>query len=124
MSNQNQTKNIQPENTFPPIITNKWSLHVISMLGTSTKRYNEVKRSSPIVTQKVLTETLRRLERNGIVERTQYPTIPPQVEYKLTALGLELFELSKSVIDWVRKHEPEIKRAQYAYDRRKQSKLP
>jgi DNA-binding HxlR family transcriptional regulator len=91
---------------------------VIFVLQDTTKRFNVLQKALPDTTPKVLTEALRTLERNGMIERYVYPTIPPQVEYKLTNLGLELLNISEIMAVWAEKYEEEIKRAQKAYDRR------
>lgn len=80
------------------LFAGKWTLSIIEALGSETKRHSELNRSLPGVAQKVLTVTLRRLERYGIVHRKVYPTVPPQVEYKLTQIGLELLNLSVSYL--------------------------
>ena len=100
------------------IIASKWAVHVIYVLHHNTKRFNEIRKALPDTTQKVLTETLRKLERNGIIERTLYPTIPPQVEYKLTSLGLELLPITESMSSWSTKYTDKVVNAQKAYDRR------
>lgn len=100
------------------LFAGKWTLSIIEALGSETKRHSELNRSLPGVAQKVLTVTLRRLERYGIVHRKVYPTVPPQVEYKLTQIGLELLNLSSVVSDWAATHEEDIRRAQRLYNRR------
>ena len=72
------------------LLFRKWTIAIILSLGTETKRYSALHRSLPGVTQKVLTEHLKKLERAGIIRCFFYPTIPPRVEYKLTKTGLEL----------------------------------
>lgn len=103
------------------ILNSKWGLSITSVLGTNTLRFSELQKALPQTRQKVLTETLRKLERNGIIDRRAYPTIPPQVEYKLTPLGLDLLKLSGVLSEWVDIHADEIKRAQQSYDRRNKS---
>ncbi len=77
------------------IISNKWKVLILRDLITGTKRYNELNRSVVGISAKVLTENLKDLEQDGIVNRKVYPQVPPKVEYSLTAKGLEL----KDVID-------------------------
>lgn len=101
------------------VIGAKWSIPIIHILQKDTLRFHEIHKALPDTRQKVLTEALRKLERNGITQRTVYPTIPPQVEYKLTPLGQDLLKLSSILSDWVDMHVDEIKRAQRSYDRRK-----
>ena len=101
------------------ILFSKWSLSIANTLQQDKLRYSAIEKGLPEITQKVLVETLRKLERNGIVHRYVYATIPPQVEYKLTSLGLDLLKLSDTLTNWMDIHEDEIKRARKAYDRRK-----
>lgn len=75
------------------IISNKWKIIILRDLLTGTKRYNELTRSVVGISAKVLTQNLRDLEKDGIVERTVYPEVPPKVEYKLTNKGWELKEI-------------------------------
>ncbi|HSX05428.1 MAG TPA: helix-turn-helix domain-containing protein [Candidatus Saccharimonadales bacterium] len=101
------------------ILSNKWTVHILYALRLGTRRHSEIKKALPDTTQKVLTDTLRKLERCGIVQRTLYPSVPPQVEYKLTELGAELLNLSEIMAIWTEKHAKKILQAQKAYDRRK-----
>lgn len=103
------------------LLVNKWTFPVVGVLRQNTMRYNAIEKAIPNITQKSLTDTLRKLERNGMLDRYVYPTVPPQVEYKLTPLGLDLLKLSGVLSDWVDIHEYEIKRAQKSYDRRNKS---
>jgi DNA-binding HxlR family transcriptional regulator len=100
------------------VLSSKWTIQVIQTLNDGTRRFSEIQKVLPDTKQKVLTETLRKLERNGIVDRRVYPTIPPQVEYTLTSMGLDLLQLSGVLSDWVVAHEGEIVRSQKSYDRR------
>lgn len=72
------------------IISGKWTMPIICVLQKDTLRYNAIEKALPSITQRALTITLRKLERNGMLDRYVYPSVPPQVEYKLTPLGLEL----------------------------------
>lgn len=112
------TKKLTQGTTVPDLLAGKWTLLVVQSLETSVKRHSELSKLLPDITQKVLTETLRKLEHNGIVERKIYPTIPPQVEYKLTEIGLDLLTLSGVLSDWIDTHTTDIVRAQASYDRR------
>ena len=76
------------------LLSRKWTLRIVVALSTGVKRRCELSRILPDATQKVLTETLREMERTGILERSIYPTIPPHVEYRLTNIGLGLMRLS------------------------------
>lgn len=100
------------------ILSSKWATRIVKALDDGTRRFSEIQKALPDTKQKVLTETLRKLERNGIIDRRAYPTIPPQVEYTLTSMGLDLLQLSGVLSDWVVAHEVEIVRSQKSYDRR------
>lgn len=119
------TKNTNPEQLQPiaGIFHHKWTLPIVRSLERDAVRFKELHRSIDGVTQKVLTETLRKLERCGVVHRTLHPTIPPKVEYRLTPLGLDLLKLSDTLIEWTEMHTDEILRAQRAYDRRNKVQL-
>jgi DNA-binding HxlR family transcriptional regulator len=99
------------------LMNRKWTLSVICALEADTKRYSEIHKMVPDMTQRVLTNTLRNLERSGILHRTVYPTIPPKVEYKLTPLGLALHKATEPITEWAENNLSEIKRAQTAYDK-------
>ena len=99
------------------LLFRKWTIAIILSLGAETKRYSALHRSLPGVTQKVLTEHLKQLERAGIVRRFFYPTIPPRVEYKLTEMGVDLLKLTKDINLWVERHHEEICKSQKAYDK-------
>ena len=98
-------------------IADKWSMMVMAVLA-EPRRFNEIKRRLEGVTQRVLTQTLRRLERNGMVERRVLPTSPIGVEYSLTALGESLREPFGHLYDWTVANAPEIQARQRDYDRR------
>ena len=96
-------------------IADKWSMLAMAVLDRPT-RFNELKRRLEGVTQRVLTQTLRRLERNGMVERTVLPTSPVGVEYSLTPLGRSLREPFMHLYGWTVHHSDEITRSQREYD--------
>jgi DNA-binding HxlR family transcriptional regulator len=96
----------------------KWSLLVVELLGDGTKRFTELLRHIDGISQRMLTLTLRRLERDGMVRRTVHPVVPPKVDYELTALGASLLEVAGSLVTWTRAHRDEIVRARAAFDRR------
>ena len=100
------------------ILFRKWTLSIVQTLGGDTRRYSELHRSLPDVTQKVLTEHLRALERAGIVRRFFYPTIPPRVEYQLPDMGLDLLALTKHISVWCDSHYSEVREHQKEYDRK------
>ncbi|MDQ0779795.1 DNA-binding HxlR family transcriptional regulator [Streptomyces aurantiacus] len=101
-------------------IADKWSMMVMAVLDKPT-RFNEIKRRLEGVTQRVLTQTLRRLERNGMVVRRVLPTSPVGVEYSLTPLGESLREPFGRLYDWTVNNADEIRAHQIDYDRRVQS---
>ncbi|MFF0000502.1 winged helix-turn-helix transcriptional regulator [Streptomyces avermitilis] len=98
-------------------IADKWSMMVMALLERPT-RFNELKRGLEGVTQRVLTQTLRRLERNGMIQRKVLPTSPVGVEYSLTPLGESLREPFGHLYDWTVEHSKEIQNCQRAYDSR------
>ncbi|MEU0871240.1 winged helix-turn-helix transcriptional regulator [Nocardia brasiliensis] len=99
-------------------VADKWSLLVIALLDQQSLRFTELKRKIDGVSQRMLTRTLRHLERDGLVERTVYPTVPPRVDYALTPLGASLHTTIKALVTWTESHQPEIVAARNAYDRR------
>ena len=99
-------------------VGDKWSLYAIFALGDGPRRFTELKRSIDGVSQRMLTVTLRGLERDGIVTRTVYPVIPPRVEYALTPMGRTLLYAVGALIAWADSHLAEIEAARQDYDRR------
>jgi DNA-binding HxlR family transcriptional regulator len=99
-------------------IGDKWTVLVVEQLRDGPIRFNEIRRAISGISQRMLTLTLRDLERDGLVTRTIYPTIPPRVEYELTKLGRTLYEPLASVAAWVRENRPVIEAARKAFDAR------
>nr|WP_208407166.1 helix-turn-helix domain-containing protein [Amycolatopsis granulosa] len=99
-------------------VADKWSLLVIALLDRRAMRFSELRRAIDGVSQRMLTVTLRHLERDGIVTRTVYPVVPPRVDYELTPLGVSLHEVIKSLVTWTEEHQREIAAAHAAYDSR------
>jgi DNA-binding HxlR family transcriptional regulator len=97
-------------------VGDKWSMSVIDLLGQGTMRFSELHRSIDGITARMLTVTLRGLERDGIVTRTIHPVIPPRVEYDLTPMGQTLLNPIGQLVAWADNHLPEISAAQAAYD--------
>jgi DNA-binding HxlR family transcriptional regulator len=89
-------------------IADKWTALVIYALADGKHRYSALKRRIGGVSQKMLTQTLRDLERDGLVERTVHPVVPPMVEYELTALGRTLTRPLGAICEWAEKHLPEM----------------
>jgi DNA-binding HxlR family transcriptional regulator len=102
-------------------IADKWSMIVIYALSKDKKRYGELQRLIGGISQKMLTQTLRKLERDGLVERYVYPVTPPKVEYSLTPLGKTVTELLKEICQWAEDHFDELEMARTHYDQRIQS---
>jgi len=99
------------------LVADKWSLYVVSCLGDGPRRFTELKRGVDGISQRMLTVTLRGLERDGILTRTVYQAMPPHVSYELTVLGKSLLAATAELIDWSTHHLPEIDAARAAYDR-------
>ena len=100
-------------------VGDKWSVYVIHLLGDNgTLRFNELKNQVDGISQRMLTVTLRGLERDGLVTRRVYPEVPPRVEYALTPLGSTLRELVRGLVKWSGAHLPEVDSARAAYDAR------
>ncbi|CAL9351799.1 hypothetical protein SUDANB121_00492 [Nocardiopsis dassonvillei] len=97
-------------------VLDKWSLEVLAALCERPCRFNELRRAIPAVTQKSLTATLRRLERNGIVEREVVATRPVAVVYRITPLGKSMRDPVDVLLGWIREHTPEIERARERFD--------
>ena len=92
-------------------IADKWTALIIHVLSSGTKRHNELRRQISGISQKMLTQTLRSLENDGIVSRKIYPVVPPMVEYSLTPLGRSLIEPLEAICRWAEKHLPELEAA-------------
>jgi DNA-binding HxlR family transcriptional regulator len=97
-------------------VGDKWTVLVVAELGNGAKRFNEIRRSLGSISQRMLTLTLRALERDGLVVRTVFPTIPPRVEYELTKLGRSLLEPVNGLGLWVRKNRQAIQDARRRFD--------
>ncbi|MBZ3691579.1 helix-turn-helix domain-containing protein [Phyllobacterium calauticae] len=97
-------------------VGDKWTVLVINYLGNGSMRFNELKRTINGISQKMLTSTLRGLERDGFVTRTVYPTIPPRVDYELTDLGRELLVPVRGLADFAIQNEQRIANARARFD--------
>lgn len=97
-------------------IGDKWTVLVVSTLGDGPKRFNELRRALGSISQRMLTLTLRGLERDGLVTRTVFPTVPPRVEYRLTKLGCSLLEPVSRLGLWARSNRMAIEGARRRYD--------
>jgi DNA-binding HxlR family transcriptional regulator len=100
-------------------VGDKWSVYVIHVLGDAgTLRFNELRGRVNGISQRMLTVTLRGMERDGLVTRTIYPEVPPRVEYALTRLGATLRQLVGGLVQWSEAHLKEVDTARAAYDAR------
>lgn len=99
-------------------ISDKWTSLIIWLLNDKVMRFSEIHRSVDGISQKMLTQTLRNLERDGLVTRTVYAEVPPRVEYALTELGETLVEPIVAIWQWTERHYEAVTKAQEAYDRR------
>ncbi len=99
-------------------VGDKWTVLVIVTLGGGPKRFNELKRSIASISQRMLTLTLRCLERDGLVARTAYATVPPRVEYALTELGRSLLVPVDGLGSWALKNRQKIAQARLRFDAR------
>jgi DNA-binding HxlR family transcriptional regulator len=97
-------------------VGDKWTVLVVGLLGAGPKRFNEIKRMVGGISQRMLTLTLRGLERDGLVTRTVYPTIPPRVDYELTDLGRSLLQPVGALGDWARAHGAAVEAARERFD--------
>lgn len=105
-------------------IGDKWSVYVIHMLGGGTMRFSELRRGIEGISQRMLTVTLRGLERDGLVTRTVYAVVPPRVDYALTPLGETLLSAICALFGWAEEHRADIDAARAHYDRREEVLLP
>jgi DNA-binding HxlR family transcriptional regulator len=105
-------------------VADKWSLLVIALLEGRSLRFTELKREIDGISQRMLTQTLRHLERDGLVRRTVYPVVPPRVDYDLTPLGASLHSTIKALVTWTEEHQREIAGARNRYDLRADSSIP
>jgi len=97
-------------------VGDKWTVLVVSTLGDGPKRFNELRRALGSISQRMLTLTLRALERDGLVTRTVTPSIPPRVDYALTRLGRSLLEPVSALGAWARRNRPAIVDARKRFD--------
>ncbi|MEI9982291.1 MAG: helix-turn-helix domain-containing protein [Aliidongia sp.] len=117
-----------PVKDYPPLtleimdmVGDKWTLLVVYTLGESPLRFSELRRRTAPISQKMLTQTLRALERHAMVERTVLPTAPPQVEYALTRLGRSFLAAAGVICAWTRDNLEELEAARSAFDRQREA---
>jgi DNA-binding HxlR family transcriptional regulator len=97
-------------------IGDKWTVLVVTVLGEGPKRFSEIRRALGSISQRMLTLTLRGLERDGLVTRTVFPTVPPRVDYELTGLGRSLLEPVSALGLWARRNRSAIQQARRRFD--------
>ena len=117
-----------PTVDYPPLtleimdmVGDKWTLLVVYILGDDALRFSELRRRAAPVSQKMLTQTLRALERHAMVERTVLPTAPPQVEYALSGLGRSFLEAAGVICAWTRDNLPALEAARQTFDRQREA---
>jgi DNA-binding HxlR family transcriptional regulator len=97
-------------------VGDKWSVQVVSLLGGGPRRFSELRRTIEGISQRMLTLTLKGLERDGLITRTAFPTIPPRVEYELTKLGRSLLIPINGLAEWAGQNREKIQVARQKYD--------
>ena len=98
-------------------VGDKWSMLLVMTLSAGPLRFNELKRRVPDISQKMLTQTLRDLQRDGMVARQVFPTVPPAVEYRLTALGESVIVPFGTLVSWANRHHEAIYASRADFDR-------
>src|SRR6478672_3830596 len=99
-------------------VGDKWSVQIVALLGDGPLRFSELRRGIEGISQRMLTLTLRGLERDGLVTRTLFPSVPPRVDYELTKLGRTLLEPLGALAGWAEKHGAAIQTSRDDYDKR------
>jgi DNA-binding HxlR family transcriptional regulator len=97
-------------------LSDKWSTLIIGLLGDRAHRFGELRRAVPDISQRMLTQTLKDLQRDGLVDRTVFATVPPSVEYRLTPLGQSLLRPLGVLIEWAETHHGAIRLARQVYE--------
>src|SRR5258706_7989033 len=101
-------------------VGDKWSVQIVALLGEGSMRFSELRRAIEGISQRMLTLTLRGLERDGLVTRTVFPEIPPRVEYDLTRLGKTLLDPIQALAEWASQYRTSIQDARTKFDARPQ----
>jgi DNA-binding HxlR family transcriptional regulator len=99
-------------------VGDKWSVLIVDLLGDGAMRFSDLRRSVEGISQRMLTLTLRGLERDGLITRTVFPEIPPRVEYELTRLGKTLLEPIQGLAEWAEKNRTSIQDARDKFDKK------
>jgi DNA-binding HxlR family transcriptional regulator len=100
------------------LVGDKWSVQVVAMLGEGPMRFSELRRSVDGISQRMLTLTLRGLERDGLITRLVTPTVPPRVDYELTKLGRTLLEPVSGLVQWAGRNREKLQAARNEFDAR------
>jgi DNA-binding HxlR family transcriptional regulator len=99
-------------------IGDKWSVLILKNLEEGPRRFGALKRMIGDISQRMLTQTLRDLQRDGLIQRTVYPTVPPSVDYRLTRLGQSLMDPLEHLVQWSDRNHAKVRKARVAFDRR------
>jgi DNA-binding HxlR family transcriptional regulator len=118
------TEECRPVSEILARIGDKWSVLVVNLLGNGPLRFSALRRMIDGISQKMLTTTLRSLERDGFVIRTVFPTTPPSVAYELTVLGKDLLVPVVALAEWARKNQPRMDEARRNFDARQTRSAP
>ena len=121
-SSHRVSENCQAVSEVLARVGDKWTVLTVSILGRGPMRFNELKRAIEGISQRMLTLTLRALERDGLVTRTVFPSVPPRVEYELTALGRSLLQPVSALASWAIDHRGSIDGARRRFDARSAAK--
>ena len=105
-----------PSNSVLEMVAGKWQVLILYALRDGKRRYSELQGTVEGISQKMLTQTLRELERNGLVKRTSYPVVPPHTEYELTELGVSLEDIIHRLGGWAQENIRAVLEARHAYD--------
>lgn len=116
MKRQSKSTQCCPAEAAMEVFGGKWRVGIVYSLQGGALRFNELRARMPDITQKMLTQQLRHLQRYGIVHRKQFEKIPPHVEYSLTTLGKSLFPVLAAISEWSEKYMPRLRQAATAYD--------
>jgi DNA-binding HxlR family transcriptional regulator len=115
---KNETDNCRAVSDVLARIGDKWTVYVVGLLSNGPMRFNEIRRAVGSISQRMLTLTLRGLERDGLVTRTVYPTIPPRVDYELTELGRTLICILVPLSEWAIENRQTVEKARAEFDGR------
>ena len=106
------------------LIADKWAMLIVNCLGQGVMRFTQLKVEVPGISHKMLAQTLRGLERNGIVERYAHATVPPRVDYALTPPGRELLEVAIQICGWTRRNRENVEKARITFELARRSTTP